>query len=486
VLLIFLVKYSGRLISWYFQQIVFKFEQTVIKLLLLEVSVTRILYFLVVFIAVFTLFLPSNGLGEERKLTLTEAIKIALEENYELRAAKNALSAQKEGVGIARSAFLPKLTFEERAARTNNPPLSFMMKLNQQRFSQNDFVVDTLNNPQPINDYQTAFFLEQPVFSMKSFMGLSIAKNEYAAKSVDYQRTKEETVFKVVQAYMRVHTAREYLAVAHQGIEDTREHLRITEARYKNDLGLYSDSLRARTALAEAEQILVSAEKEYSVAKKWFGVLLASSEPIDTIDENLTCAPKDFSYYKEVSLTRKDLAAIKTRYETARKNIKAAESAYFPYVGVGGSYQMNDHHKLFGAEGDSWQVSAFLRWELFDGMNREYQKSKAQYQAAEVKEYANSLREFISFKVHEACLSVEEAKKNLELAHAALKSAEEGKRLVMSRYENSLSPIVDLLDVQLNLSHARATAVARENAYKLAVINLGYESGTIMQDLNIE
>jgi|WetSurMetagenome_2_1015567.scaffolds.fasta_scaffold70945_2 outer membrane protein len=441
---------------------------------------------LIVSITVFALFLPSGGLGEERKLTLTEAIKIALEENYELRAAKNALFAQKEGVGIARSAFLPKLTFEERAARTNNPPLSFMMKLNQQRFSQNDFMIDTLNNPPPINDYQTAFFIEQPVFSMRSFTGLSVAKDEYAAKSGDYQRRKEETVFKVVQGYLRVHTAREYLAVAQKGIEDVGEHIRIAEARYKNNLGLYSDLLRARTSLAEAEQTLVSSEKEYSVAKKWLGLLLASADSIDIIDENLALDPKDLDYYKEISRTRKDLAAMKIRYETARKNIKIAESAYFPYIGVGGSYQMNDHRNPFGSEGDSWQVSAFLRWELFDGTNREYQKSKAQYQAAEVKEHVNSLREFISFKVHEAYLSVEEAKKNVDLARTALKSAAEGKRLVMSRYENSLSPIVDLLDVQLNLNHARAIAVARENVYKLAVINLGYESGTIMKDLNIE
>jgi outer membrane protein len=440
----------------------------------------------ILYTTVLVLFLPCYGFGEGKNLTLTEAIKIALEENYELRAAKNALSAQKEGVGIARSAFLPKLTFEERAARTNNPPLSFMMKLNQQRFSQNDFVVDTLNNPQPINDYQTAFSIEQPVFSMKSFMSLSIAKNEYTAKSGDYARAKEETVFKVVQAYLRVHTAREYLTVAQKGIEDAREHLRITEARYKNDLGLYSDSLRARTALAEAEQILVSAEKEYSVARKWFGLLLASSESIDIVDENLPLVPKDLDYYKEVSLTRKDLGAIKTRHETARKNVKAVESAYFPYIGVGGSYQMNDHRRLFGSEGDSWQVAAFLRWELFDGMNREYQRSKAQYEAAQIKEHVNSLREFISFKVHEAYLSVQEAGKNVELAHAALKSAEEGKRLVTSRYDNSLSPIVDLLDVQLNLNRARAATVARENAYRLAVVNLGYESGTIMKDLNIE
>lgn len=162
-------------------------------------------------IAVFMFILPPiAGLAEERKLTLTDAIRKALEYNYELRAEKNALFAQKAGIGIARSAFLPKLTFEERATRTNNPPLSFMMKLNQQRFSQNDFIVDALNNPSPVNDFQTAIFLEQQVFFLKSIVGLSMAKNEYAAKSGDYQRKKEETVFKVVQAYLRTHTAREH------------------------------------------------------------------------------------------------------------------------------------------------------------------------------------------------------------------------------------------------------------------------------------
>jgi outer membrane protein len=429
---------------------------------------------------------PIAGLAEERKLTLTEAIRKALEDNYELRAEKNALFAQKAGIGIARSAFLPKLTFEERATRTNNPPLSFMMKLNQQRFSQNDFIVDALNNPSPVNDFQTAVFLEQQIFFMKSIVGLSMAKNEYAAKSGDYQRKKEETVFKVVQAYLRTHTAREYIVVARKGVEDAQEHLRIAEARYRNSLGLYSDSLRARTTLAEAEQILVSSEKEYSTAKRWFGLMIGSSEPLGIVEEATPLTVKDLNYYREASLTRKDFAALKIRHENARKNIKAAEAGYFPYIGVNSSYQTNDHRKLFGSEGESWQVSAFLRWELFDGANREFQRSKAQYQAAEVKEHVNSLRNMISFKVHEAYLSVEEAKKNVELAQAALKTAEEGQKLVKSRFENSLSPIVDLLDVQLNLNHVRANAVARENAYKLAVINLGYESGTIMKDLNIE
>jgi outer membrane protein TolC len=147
---------------------------------------------------------------------------------------------------------------------------------------------------------------------------------------------------------------------------------------------------------------------------------------------------------------------------------------------------MNDHRKLFGSEGNSWQVSASLRWELFDGTRREFERTRAQYEAAEMKESVNNLREFISFKVHDAYLAVEEARKNLQLAQAALKHAEEGARLVRSRYENSLSPVVDLLDVQVNLNRARANTVAQKNAYILAIVNLQYESGTIMKDLNID
>lgn len=452
-----------------------------------EISEDPLPYRYILVLVIFFMFShPYAGFTGEKKLALTDAVRTALEENYELRAMKNAVLARKEGIGVARSAFLPKITFEERAMRTNNPPLSFMMKLNQQRFSQSDFILDALNNPQPINDYQTTFSFEQPVFSVKSYWGLSQAHNEHTAKNNEYNRKREETVLKVVQAYLRLHTAREYVRVSQKSIEDANEHLRIAEARYRNNIGLYSDSLRARTALAESEQFLISSEKECGTAKKWLGFILGSPEPVDITEDEPAIVLNDMDYYKKNSLDRQDIAALKARYDSAKKQIKTAEAGYFPYIALGGSYQMNDHRKLFGSEGNSWQVSASLRWDLFDGTRREFERTKARYEAAEMKETVNNLREFISFKVYDAYLAVEEARKNLQLAQAALKHAEEGARLVRSRYENSLSPVVDLLDVQLNLNRARANTVAQKNAYILAIVNLQYESGTIMKDLNID
>jgi outer membrane protein len=448
-------------------------------------GIPKSLLFCTIILVLFALW-PFTGHGQEIKVKLDEALRIALEENHEVRAFKNTVLAQKENIGAARSFLLPRINFEERAARTNNPPSAFMMKLNQQRFTMDDFALNNLNNPKAVNDFQTVFSFEQPVFLMRSYLNLNIAKLEYSAKNEDYMRKREEITLNIIRAYLRTHTSKGYVKAAETGLEDAREHMRIAEVRYKNGLGLYSDYLRAQTAMIEAEQKNVSTRKDFSVAKKWLGVLLGKSMPIDVVDDNFSLTVREKDHYIDASNTRRDISAMKIRHETIQNNVKLAESSYLPYIGIGGSYQFNDHNRLLGSEGDSWHLMAFLRWELFDGINRESERKKAQFHLAEANERLRGLKEFVAFKVEEAYLAIEEAKKNAELSLAALKSAEEGHKLVKSRYENSLSPIVDLLDVQLNLNRARADAIARENDYKLVIINLSYESGTIMKDLGIE
>lgn len=422
----------------------------------------------------------------EKTFGLREAVSLAMENNHEIRAYRNSLSAQREDVGIARSYLLPKITFEERFMRTTNPTYAFMAKLNQERFSERDFAVSSLNSPEAVNDFQTSLSVEQPLFMRKANVGLDMSRTEYSAKSEDYLRKKEEVALKVARAYLSVLTAGEYVSVSEKAVEDAREHLRISELRYSTGLGLYSDVLRASTALTGAEQRKVSALKNLAVAKRALGLLLGLAEPVDASSGSFEIPFRDVIYYTDASLTRKDVKSLEFRYENARNNLRLAEAGYLPVVGVGGSYQLNDHRKPFGSEGDSWQLMAFLRWELFDGAKRAHERTKAKYGIAETEERLEEMKKGVTFKVHEAYLAAEEAKKNSELSAAALRTAEEGKRLVRVRYENSLSPIIDLLDAQLNLDRARADAVARENEYRLAIVALGYESGTILSDLKIE
>jgi outer membrane protein len=438
------------------------------------------------YIILFVSLLTVKSLGDEKQLSLKDAIHTALENNHEIRAFKNSLYAQKDEIGIARSALLPKINIEEEFTRTDNPTSVFSIKLNQERFSQSDFQISSLNNPSPINNFQTSLSFEQPVFEMKANLGLKTAKNEFLAKNEEFIRKKEEIAFKVIQTYVTVQTAKEYVRVAEKAIEEAKEHLRIANSRYKSGLGLYSDTLRASTAVTEEEQRLVSATKDLNVAKRALGLLLGMSESIDTTAEFPEIPVRDISYYMDKSSSRKDIESMKLGYENAKNNVRVAESGYLPTIGIGGSYQLDDHNAPFGAEGNSWNIMAFLRWNLFDGTRREYERAKAKYEAAQMEEGLSGLKKAVSFTVYEAYLEVEESRKNIELAEAALKTAEEGRRLVELRYKGSLSPLVDLLDAQVNLDQSRANLVARKNEYEVAVARLNFESGTILQDLGIE
>ena len=444
-------------------------------------------YTRVVFLSFLLVLLAGTGVsGSEQTLSIKEAVVIALSDNHELKAFGYALGAEGADVGIARSALFPHLFFEERSMRTNNPPAVFSAKLSQQRFSQQDFAIDALNRPQPLNDFQSSLGLEQLIFSSKAMLGLDMANIRRDAMGEELARKKQEIAFQVIKSFLSVQTARQYVQVAIQGVKDAEEHRRIAQLRYDSGLGLYSDVLRASTACAEANQGLISTQTNLSVAKRSLGLLLGLSESVDVSDEPLEIPQRDLDFYVENSSVRGDVRAMERYLENARKSVRFAEAGYLPTIGVGGSYQRNDHRQPFGTEGESWTMQAFLRWELFDGFRREHERAKAKFKVSESEEHLVSLKNEVSFRVYEASLNTDEARKNAELAASALKTAEEGKRLVELRYQNALAPMVDLLDAQTNLDHQRATYIARTNDHRLARANLSFQGGSLLMDLTIE
>jgi outer membrane protein len=428
----------------------------------------------------------STAFARDKVLSLHEALELAMKDNPGIRAAGEGLMAQKEEIGIARSFLLPKLSFEERFMRTNNPTYVFMSKLNEERFTAQDFAIGSLNNPAPVSDFQTSLAFEQPLFAPKAAIGVTMAKKEFEAQGDAFDRKKEEVAFRVFETYLGVQTAKAYVTAAEKGVDDAREHLRIAGARFDSGLGLYSDTLRAKVALSTAEERLVSAKKNLAVAQRALGLMLGLTESVDAAEGRPALEVKTLEYYSAKALERKDMMSLEARYKNAENMLRMANAGYLPVVGVGGTYQLNDHTKPFGTEGDSWQIAAFLKWELFDGTKREHEKRQARHRIAETEEYLKGFRKELSFKVYEAYLGVGESQKGLDLASTALKSAEEGRRLVRVRYENALSPMVDLLDAQASLDAARADVIGREGAYLTAVANLAFQSGTILKELGVE
>lgn len=432
---------------------------------------------------------PSEANEQEtmsNKMTFNDAIKYSLQNNNNIKALRYQLSSTERDIGIARSEVLPKFGFHEDFVATNNPTDAFALRINQARVTPQELTIESLNYPGAVTNFLTSGVLRQTIFDKKAFTDIKIAKVEYSANGYLYLRKEEELINQVAQAYINVHMEQELIDAVQLGIENTKEHLSIAEVKHKKGTGSYSDVLRAKTALAHKEEKLTSAKRNLEVAKRNLGLLLGLESAVEIVNQLPDITLQDINYYESYSINRNDIKAHQIMVKNAKNRIKSAQALWYPTLNAMASYNFYQHNYPFGGEGNNYITGAFFKWEILDGNKRKYEILKAKDKEAEAKEYLEGLKKSVDFKVFEAYSKVEEARKNLELAFAEKKSAEEDRKLLVKQWADSLIPFVEVTDAQYNLDEARDDVVEYYNALKTALINLAYESGIIAKELGLE
>jgi len=434
-----------------------------------------------------TLLFPSLPCAREGTVTVKEAITLALGRNNLLRAAEQQKSAAEHGVAVSRSRYFPRLFLDENFSASNSPTRVFMMKLDQGRFSQNDFAIGNLNNPSTTTDFRTAFTLEQPVFDLSILYGTEAAKKEAEEKGFAVEMRREEIGFRVFAAYLEVQRSRALHSAAERAVLDAGEHLRLARVRGKAGTGLKSDELRAAAFLAEAEQQEITARNDLSLA----GMRLAlatgakAGESLDICEavSGLSLDAEKTDFIAVALANRKDLREMEKAVEKAGVGVKMAKSAFFPTLYAGATYQMNDRDVAFGRSNDAWMAGVNLRWELFDGLRRFDEHARSRALESSGQEYLEQQAKEVDLQVRESLLRREEAAKRLFVARAACLDAEEGVRLISKRFANSLATLVEVLDAQTSLNRARASVVENETGYALATARLWFSAGIFLREV---
>ena len=422
------------------------------------------------------------GAGEV--VDFPQAVARALKGNPSVAAAGFEHASAQEDVNTARGHYLPELIFGSRFVRTTIPAEAFALTLNQGQLTSADFAnVDNFNNPAPRNDFITTFTLEQPVFVPRAYYGNKMAKAEAEAKGFDLSRTREEAVYQVITAYIDVLTAKSYAAVADQGLSGAKEHRRTAEALEASGMGLASDVLRAKVFVASAEGTKVTSEGRLEVAQR--SLSLAMGETVDG-PVDVSGPPPEFPVVgsleelQAAAKARADLRATSVRVENAGNTEALRNAEYLPNVGLLGAYQMDAESNPFSVDHRSWKVGVGLSWNVFDGLRREAGVSRALSDRRKAEEVYRGERDKAAFQVARAFVELRDAQRRAEIARAAVAAAEEGLRLIRTRYENHLGRLLDVLDAQTALNQSRADAVKAENDVRQFRARLMYVSGTLL------
>jgi len=423
-----------------------------------------------------------------QSLTLRDAINFSLHNNLNIKAAAFGAEAATYGSQIATAGYLPQIAFEEAFAASNAPTRTFMMKLDQSRFTQNDFQISNLNRPGNWHDFRTSLSITQPLFAPAVLPAMDMAEQDAIKGKILFDAAKEEIAFKTFRIYLDIQRNREQLKAAGQAVTDARENLRLAEVRNRAGIGLRSDELRARTHLSQAEQILITEQNNLLLAGMQLSIITGQYENnlADRVEEQLfipSVAVSPEEMIKTAIQERADLKVSRAEIGKAGAAVKLAKSAYLPVVGVSAAYQLNSKELPFGSDNDAWMAGVNLNWQLFDGFRRSGEKNRAVAERSAAIQLLESRNREVTYQVQESFMRRQESGKRLEVARHAVRDAEETVRLVSKRFENSLSTMVELLDAQTALNQARAAQVNSEADFALAGGKIYFNAGIFLKEI---
>lgn len=434
------------------------------------------------------LLLLSTAPASGEAVTLREAVQRALAQHHLLKAGALKRGAAQEEAAASRSRYLPRLYLESGALLSNTPSKVFMMKLDEGRIDPGtDFAAATLNDPSARADFRSALTLEQPLLDFTISTGTDLAAKEAESAELALEANRETVGYRVYLAFLAVRRARAFNDIAGQAVANAREHRRLAQVREKDGVGLKSDQLRAATALAEAEQRLISAHNDLLLARLRLNLAVGGRQgealDIEGAAELAEPALSRGDLVEQAQRSRPELNLARKGVEKGDLAVRLARDAYLPTVYAGASYQVNDRDLPLGADHDSWNVGVNLRWELFDGSRRSHLVQQAELSRQATAELFENERREVALQVTESALRRQEASLKLESARGAVLAAEEGRRLVTLRFQNGLSSMVELMDADSALNRARANLVEVENGYLGSTGELYYQAGQFLKEV---
>ena len=408
-----------------------------------------------------------------RALSLKEAVEIALRESPVLRGAVAELKATEARLKMARSEKRWQISVNTFASVGTESGI----------FASPPTVMPSATMLLPRRTFLDAnTMLMLPIFTGGRLEALiRQAEAVRYATAAQLEAMRLDVALETKLAYRRALLAREMIRVAEAYVAAMEERVRVDKVAAK--VGRIPEFwvLRSEAELANAQQMLANAQRDYEIAlitlKAIMGVHPDSEITLtDELGRDAGRGARDGlkvellereKLMAEAMAKRPELKAALRQAEAQSHAVRAAKALYAPQVSL---MAMADYMKGTGDMGQGtggYLAGIVIGLPILDGGRRKAMVNEAQAMQEKALAEVERLKLQIASEVDTALRELQTALKNLQTAQMALRSAEEDERVAKVRYEAGRSVLVEYLDALAAL--VRAQVNYAQAIYELSV-----------------
>lgn len=306
-----------------------------------------------------------TSIAAQKLVSVSEAIELALENNYGIKIISNNKEIAKNNAGVLNSGYLPTVTSSS-GATFNRDNL-------EAEFANGE---STALNGAKSSRYNASINLNYTLFDgLGRYYDYKRLKETYKLSELQARETIENTIAQLYVVYYNVAQVTENVTVLEKTLTISKD--RITRANYQFEYGqgtmlnvlnaqvdINNDSIN----LINAKQQLVNTKRDLNVV---LGNVISSEFRVDTtIDFKLDIDQNDLA--TKVKSNNVNLLQLDKNIMINTFIVKANKSGYLPSLGLTGSYgwnKGNNNAASFVAVSTNTGLSGglSLSWNLFDG-----------------------------------------------------------------------------------------------------------------------
>ncbi|MBR2396017.1 MAG: TolC family protein [Bacteroidaceae bacterium] len=415
--------------------------------------------------ALFAVAVNAQETGGALKLTLDDALKIALSENPTIKVAEQQIEVKKISKDEAWQALLPSADFNGTVQYTL---LASVMKMQMPDPVTGEMKVGEFKMGRDnTSTWNGQIQVSLPIFAPTVYATMNLTKSDLDNAVEQSRSSKLDLVNQVTKAYYQVILAQDSYDVLCKSMEQAEKNFNVVKSLYELGGTSEYDKISAEVQLRSLNPTVLQARNAVTLAKLQLMILMGM-DPETEIEVEGSMEDYEDQLYME-SLTAGDyslenntnMRQLKNNATMLNQTLKVQKMNFMPTLALAGTYSFQSLYNDNWNVGDyTWAKSSSIVLSLSVPIFRMGNFTKLRSTKLQISQLSQNIdytEKQLGMQVRSYVDNMKANAEQVASNHEAIEQAEKGREIASKRYEIGKGTILELNNSEVQLTQAKLT-----------------------------